>query len=365
MCCGPASNVTHAPPYLGLPNPLPATVTSYSGCASPHASTVLGMPQLVSKLRSLLVLLWLRLRQWRARGVLKHILLVWLRLKRFLLSAPVVGCCTPKDGKKLVTRTPKARCSGEKEAVTQEKASGEPVWQGHESGTVCESRRPSSALELYLDHPHAHFLQPGDIPTRPASMGIPGQSSSVHSSHDMLHPYSYTHSNGSKASNTSTDMLSTNDPSHVRGGHLGVAHPRPEGRPTSRAAARGISRVASRAPSRATSHSRASRGLSRSPAPSAIDLPIGVPPHSPGPPRPHTPSAPPSPARHTIGSRRSVVLAGDIAELSPDSLPSISLPVARETIYPTMTIPRYDNYATISPDPGDWTLAPVTTHFPM
>ncbi|EJF57927.1 hypothetical protein DICSQDRAFT_157070 [Dichomitus squalens LYAD-421 SS1] len=193
-------------------------------------------------------------------------------------------------------------------------------------------------------------------------MVLPGQSS-VHSSHDMLHPYSYTHSNGSKASNVSTDVHSTNDVAHVRGRHLGVAHPRPEGRPTSRAAARGISRVASRAPSRATSHSRTSRAPSRTPGPSVVDLSI-MPPRSPGPAHPQLPSSPSSPDRQTIGSRQSVVLAGDIAEPTPDSLPSIaiSLPVERETIYPTMTIPRYDNYATVSPDPGDWTLAPVATH---
>ena len=196
-------------------------------------------------------------------------------------------------------------------------------------------------------------------------MIIPGQSS-VHGSHDMLQPYSYTHSNGSKASNASADFHSTNDLMHGRGRHLGVAHPRPEGRPTSRAAARGISRVASKAPSRATSHSRTSRAPSRTPAPSIIDLPH-MPPHSPGLSLPRPPSVPASPGRQTVSSRPSIALAGDIAELDPDSLPSIaiSLPVVRETIYPTMTIPRYDNYATISPDPGDWILAPVTTHFTM
>ncbi|RPD75534.1 hypothetical protein L226DRAFT_545397 [Lentinus tigrinus ALCF2SS1-7] len=178
-------------------------------------------------------------------------------------------------------------------------------------------------------------------------MLLPGQSP-LHSTSDMLHPYSYTHSNGSKASisNISISIQSTTDPGTSRGRHL---HGRPEAGPTPRAAARGISRIASRPPSRPTSRSR-SRAHSQTPLRSVIDLPL-----------PNSVTAP------STDSRRSVALpVGDVAQHTPETIPPISLPHgAREDIWPILVIPRYDSYATVSPRRTEWQLPAVTTEFPL
>ncbi|RDX39810.1 hypothetical protein OH76DRAFT_1413341, partial [Lentinus brumalis] len=177
-------------------------------------------------------------------------------------------------------------------------------------------------------------------------MLLPGQSP-VHSTSDMLHPYSYTHSNGSKASNISISVQSTSEPGPSRGRHLLMAHGRPEGGPTPRAAARGISRIASRPPSRTTSRSR-SRAQSQTPRGSVADLPCPV-------------TAP------STDSHRSVALPnGDVAQRTPETIPSISLHHApREDIWPILEIPRYDNYTTVSPRRTEWKLPAVTTDFPL
>ena len=344
--------------------------------------------------RSLLFLILLRLRHWSTS--VRKLLVLWVHFRR-RLALMFSGNTQREDDERRrglkgrVTRNDLVSkgLPGSPSVIQREearrgtKAAG---GRGLDVVTVCESRRPLSALDLHhLDPPsHGQFLQPGDIPTRPSSMVLPGQSS-VHSTQDMLHPYLYAHSNGSKVSHLSTDVNSTSDLAHHRGRRRGVAHPRPEGRATSRAAARGISRVASRAPSRATSCSRQSRAPSRSLAPSMVDLPLPAAdehprPHSsaPAPPPPshiypphllrsHSPApapVPQSPARQTIGSRQSIGLPhGDVVEPGTGSVPSISLP--RETIYPVMAIPRYDQYVTISPEGGGWLLSPVTTHFTM
>ncbi len=347
------------------------------------------MPRPVTTSRSLLFLVLLRLvRHWRASA--RHLFLLYRHL-RLRLSSILGGSTQSKDT--FESRTELGEGDTGKVSVSKSPPRSPPAvrreetWEDHEQtdgtnevATICESRRPLSALDLHhLDQPgHGQFLQPGDIPPRPSSMIIPGQSP-VHRTQDMLHPYSYAHSNESKASHISTDVNSTSEVAHHRGRRLGVAHLRPEGRATSRAAARGISRVASRAPSRATSCSRQSRAPSPSPAPSIVDLPHPAAADHPQPPssaptpnfspphvrRPHSPARPPhSPARQTIGSQHSIGLPhGDVGEPGTGSVPSISLP--RETIYPVMAIPRYDQYATISPEGGDWLLAPVTTHFTM
>ena len=227
--------------------------------------------------------------------------------------------------------------------------------------TICESRRPLSALDLHLNTPPNHFLQPGDVPQRPASMIGPGQSP-VQSS-ERLHPY-YTHSNGSQSSSISIGIQSSSDLGRGRRGrHVEVAHPRPDALPTSRAAARGITRVATRAPSRATSCSRNSRAMSRTPIGSIVDLPA----------TPHI--APPSslpaviPESTTHGTQPTLAVPDAVersAVPTPDSLrlTTASL-VEQENVYPITDIPRYDSFDTISPDRGHWKLDAVTTHFPM
>ena len=219
--------------------------------------------------------------------------------------------------------------------------------------TICESRRPLSALDLQLDHRHSQFLQPSDVgpPTRPSSVVL--SSASPAQTSERLHPYSYAHSEGSKASNVSFSLQSTTDV-RPRGRHFEVAPRRPDALPTSRAAARGITRVASRAPSRA-SRSR-SRAPSRTPLCSPSDLPGS-------PLRPHAPIHPPA---QTNGSQHTLAIPDaerELARHSSEGVPPHTL--VRQPIYPIMTVPRYDSYATISPDPADWILLPVTTHFPL
>ncbi|KAI0738982.1 hypothetical protein C8Q80DRAFT_1222247 [Daedaleopsis nitida] len=175
----------------------------------------------------------------------------------------------------------------------------------------------------------------------------PGQSP-AYSTSEMLHPYSYTHSNGSKASIS----VSVQSAEPHRGRHFEVAHPRPDAGPSSRAAARGIARVASRAPSRNTSRSR-SRAHSHTPHRSAVDLP-------------NAPHLPTTPTIGTPGSRQSGALPnGSIVLSAPESIPSVMLSYTdyEEAIYPVLAIPRYDKFPTISPDPGEWSLMPITTHF--
>ncbi|KAH9941634.1 uncharacterized protein BXZ73DRAFT_41460 [Epithele typhae] len=212
-----------------------------------------------------------------------------------------------------------------------------------EAVTICESRRPLSALDLHLDVPgHAHFLQPGDLPSRPQSLVLPGRPPAARS--ELLRPYS--HSTGS-GSNISVSIRSTGSPAR-RGRHFEVAHPRPDAIPNSRAAARGITRVASRAPSRATSASRRSRAASRTPARSVIELPIPLP----------LPAS--APTKSTTPSLRTM----SVSE-APTPEIIIATPPIRQELYPVTEIPRYDSYATISPARGDWVLTPVTTDFPI
>ncbi|KAI8976716.1 hypothetical protein BD414DRAFT_517194 [Trametes punicea] len=173
---------------------------------------------------------------------------------------------------------------------------------------------------------------------------FPGPSSS-----DRLHPF-YAHSNVSKASNFSASMRSTY--TH-RGTHLDVARHRPEARPSSRAAARGISRVASRAPSRT---SRAtSRSRSRAPSPSPVWSPNELP----------TATISPPAESQPVGSPNSNTLAvpnPDTAPMTPETLPPIAL-LKEDRIWPVLTIPRYDDYPTITPERADWDLKPVTLSF--
>lgn len=352
------------------------------------------MPRVLN-LRSLLVLL-ASLRHWK--GPLKRLLLLWRYLKQLSWSRlvgedggkkgerPIAGCgdsteeasdlkgsrtstppkfeyahdsstssiqnirSTNAPGAGVESKLRKPNVPGkELEDMPNRVRGGDSQDIGHvEVTTICASRRPLSALELHLDHPHGQFLQPGDTPARPVSMVLPGQSP-VHGPSDMLHPYSYTHSNGSKASNISISVVSTDEPGPSRGRHLGVARGRPEAGHTPRAAARGISRIASRPPSRPTSRSR-SRAHSQTPLRSLIDLPL------PG------PGTAPS-----TGTRPSVALpSGEVAEHTPETIPPISLPhVSHEDIWPILVIPRYDKYVTVSPRRTEWRLPAVTTDYKL
>ncbi|KAI0356096.1 hypothetical protein OH77DRAFT_1401749 [Trametes cingulata] len=191
-----------------------------------------------------------------------------------------------------------------------------------------------------------------------AQLGVPGQSSSPATpdrSRAFLHPFSYAHSNASKTSGISIGVLSTSTGrAHHAHTHADAAHHRPEARPTARAAARGISRVASRAPSRVPSRAT-SRSRSRAPSPSTLRSHVHL---------PHTHVVTPTASQNTLA-----IPNPDTASVSPASLPPISLShediQREEKIWPILTIPRYDDYPTITPDRAGWLLQPVTLKFPI
>ncbi|KAH9899337.1 hypothetical protein C8Q73DRAFT_638403 [Cubamyces lactineus] len=188
-----------------------------------------------------------------------------------------------------------------------------------------------------------------------AQLSVPGQSPGLSSGSDRLQPFSYTHSNTSKTSNMSIGVCSTFT-TH-RGTHLDVARHRPEARSNERAAARGISRVASRAPSQ---HSRAtSRSRSRAPgSPSPIVVPSELP--------TATISPPGDFERYTCDSSHHTLAIpnGETAPVTPESLPQISISLLQEDrLWPVLTIPRYDDYPTITVDRADWNLRPMTLSY--
>ncbi|KAI0763100.1 hypothetical protein BD413DRAFT_484729 [Trametes elegans] len=179
-----------------------------------------------------------------------------------------------------------------------------------------------------------------------AQLTVPGQSPGP-SHHETLQPFAYNLSNTSKSSGISIGVQSTSTGREHRSARADVSRHRPEARPTSRAAARGISRVASRAPSRATSRSR-SRAPSPSPLRSHIDLPNAT-------------VIPPPPSG---GSQNTLALPEtSTIPPTPESLPPVSVQY-EEKLWTVLTIPRYDDCPTITPERADWLLEPVTLSFP-
>ncbi|KAI0366828.1 hypothetical protein BV20DRAFT_951560 [Pilatotrama ljubarskyi] len=189
-----------------------------------------------------------------------------------------------------------------------------------------------------------------------AQLSVPGQSSPAtpDRSRAFLHPYTYSHSNTSRTSRISIGVQSTSTSGQPHHAHVEAAHHRPEARPTARAAARGISRVASRAPSHAPSRAT-SRSRSRAPSPSTARSHVHL---------PHTAVLTPTASQNTLA-----IPNVDTASLSPESFPSIALPredIPREDkIWPILSIPRYDDNPTITPNRADWLLQPVTLNFPI
>ncbi|KAI0823006.1 hypothetical protein BC628DRAFT_1326187 [Trametes gibbosa] len=192
----------------------------------------------------------------------------------------------------------------------------------------------------------------------PSQLAVPGQSSGR--SHELLHPFSYSHPNTSKASDISIGVQSTSTTAQSSPwDHQELTHQqRPEGRSTARATARGINRVASKAPSItscATSRSRSRapsvRARSRAPSPTPLRSHIEL---------PNTFPIAPSPTQNTLA-----IPTTDTVPPTPESLPPIPTSLLNEeTLWPILTIPRYDDCPTIPNERAYWSLRPVTLTFP-
>ena len=73
------------------------------------------------------------------------------------------------------------------------------------------------------------------------------------------------------------------------------------------------------------------------------------------------------PTTPTTGSPQTIALPdGSVVQPTPETGASIHLPAtARESVYPVLTIPRYDDYPTVPPKEVEWSLMPVTTQFEL
>ncbi|EIW55210.1 uncharacterized protein TRAVEDRAFT_31017 [Trametes versicolor FP-101664 SS1] len=183
-----------------------------------------------------------------------------------------------------------------------------------------------------------------------AQLAVPGQSPGSGPSRELLHPFSYAHSNASKGSDISIGVQSTSTTERSHRAHLDGPSHRPEARSTSRAAARGISRMAARAPShtpsRATSRSR-SRAPSPSPRRSHIDLPDVT-------------RLAPTASQNTLA-----IPDLDTYPPTPDRLPPVPPALMEDKVWPILQLPRYDDCPTITPTRADWILPPVSLSFPL